>query len=156
MSTPRFRLERNSLKRLVLIDEDGFRFEDVEPIRAFPLSDPKHAISICDERGREVVYVESLDDLDAQTRAVVEEELAKREFVPVIQRILNMPGESEPSTWQVETDRGVTTFEVESEDFIHRRDPHQMSIVDTKGIRYLVPDTRKLDAHSRRVLDRFL
>ena len=67
-----------------------------------------------------------------------------------------MPPRTEPSLWHVETDRGVTSFEVECEDSIYRREPRQVSIVDMRGIRYLIPDSRALDARSRRVLDRFL
>jgi hypothetical protein len=151
-----FTLERDSRGHLVLIDEQGERYPDAAPVRAFPLSDPLHAISICDKDGREIVYIESLNDLEPATRAVIEEELATREFVPVILKILSTPPRTEPTLWQVETDRGVTSFEVESEDSIYRRDPRQVSIVDVRGIRYLIPDTRKLDKQSQRVLERFL
>jgi hypothetical protein len=151
-----FRLERDSRGHLVLIDAQGQRYPDAAPVRAFPLSDPLHAISICDQNGREIVYIDSLDELEPATRAVVEESLAKREFVPVILKILTTPPRTEPSLWQVETDRGVTSFEVESEDSIYRREPRQVSIVDVRGIRYLIPDTRKLDQKSQRVLERFL
>jgi hypothetical protein len=151
-----FTLERDERRHLVLTDEKGQRFADIEPVRAFPLSDPRHAISICDSQGREILFIDSLDDVDEQTRSILEAELGQREFVPVIRRVLNTPAQTEPATWQVETDRGVTTFELESEDSVHRRDPHRVSIVDSRGIRYEIPDTRKLDFHSRRVLDRFL
>jgi hypothetical protein len=151
-----FTLERDSRGHLVLIDEQGQRYPDATPIRAFPLSDPSHAISICDKDGREVVYVDSLDELESATRSMIEEALAKREFVPVILRILSTPPRTEPALWEVETDRGVTSFEVESEDSIYRREPRQVSIVDMRGIRYLIPDTRKLDQRSQRVLERFL
>jgi hypothetical protein len=74
----------------------------------------------------------------------------------VILKILATPPRTEPSLWHVETDRGVTSFEVESEDSIYRREPRQVSIVDVRGIRYLIPDTKKLDQKSQRVLERFL
>lgn len=151
-----FTLERDNKQHLVLIDASGERYPDAAPVRAFPLSDPLHAISICDENGREIVYIDSLDALEPATRAIVEEALGQREFVPVILRIIGTPPRTEPTLWHVETDRGITSFEVESEDSIYRREPRQVSIVDVRGIRYLIPDTRKLDAHSRRVLDRFL
>jgi len=151
-----FRLERDSRGHLVLIDAQGQRYPDAAPVRAFPLSDPLHAISICDQNGKEIVYIDSLDELEPATRAIVEESLAKREFVPVILKILTMPPRTEPALWQVETDRGVTSFEVESEDSIYRREPRQVSIVDVRGIRYLIPDTKKLDQKSQRVLERFL
>jgi hypothetical protein len=151
-----FTLERDNRGHLVLIDAQGQRYPDAAPVRAFPLSDPLHAISICDQNGREIVYIDSLDELEPATRAIVEESLAKREFVPVILKILTTPPRTEPALWQVETDRGVTSFEVESEDSIYRREPRQVSIVDVRGIRYLIPDTRKLDQKSQRVLERFL
>lgn len=151
-----FTLERDTRGHLVLIDEQGERYPDAAPVRAFPLSDPLHAISICDKDGREIVYLDSLDDLEPATRSIIEAALGQREFVPVILRILTTPPRTEPALWQVETDRGVTSFEVESEDSIYRRDPRQVSIVDVRGIRYLIPDTRKLDQKSQRVLERFL
>lgn len=151
-----FSLRLDEWRRLVLTDKAGQEFVDVAPLRAFPLSDPTRSISICGAEGRELVYLDSLDELDAEQRALVEGELAQREFVPVISRILNIPAMTEPSSWRVETDRGVTTFEVESEDSVHRRAPRQVSIVDVRGIRYIIPDTRKLDANSRGVLERFL
>ena len=152
----KFQLERNLRGRLVLISDAGERVEGVEPVRAFPLTDPRHAISLCDEAGREIWFIDDLEELDRETRALVEEQLATREFIPVIQRIIGHPPQSEPSTWNVETDRGLTSFDVESEDSIHRSEPRQVSIIDTRGIRYVIPDTKKLDSHSRRVLERFL
>jgi hypothetical protein len=151
-----FTLERDVRGHLVLIDEQGERHPDAAPVRAFPLSDPLHAISICDKDGRELVYLDSLNDLEPATRSIIEESLAKREFVPVILKILSTPPRTEPALWEVETDRGVTSFEVESEDSIYRREPRQVSIVDVRGIRYLIPDTRRLDQRSQRVLERFL
>jgi hypothetical protein len=151
-----FTLERDAFGHLIFTGEDGARVADVDPVRAFPLSDPRRHISICDSLGREICAIESLDDLDPALRAMLEAELAHREFIPVIQRILGTPAKTEPATWTVETDRGVTSFELESEDNVHRRDAHAVSIVDARGIRYEIPDTRKLDHHSRRVLDRFL
>jgi hypothetical protein len=151
-----FTLERDNRGHLVLIDAQGERYPDAAPVRAFPLSDPLHAISICDQNGKEIVYIDSLDELDPATRSIVEESMAKREFVPVILKILTMPPRTEPAVWHVETDRGVTSFEVESEDSIYRREPRQVSIVDVRGIRYLIPDTKKLDQKSQRVLERFL
>lgn len=151
-----FTLEHDSRGHLVLIDEQGQRYPDAAPIRAFPLSDPLHAISICDKDGREIVYIDSLNDLEPAARSIIEGALAKREFVPVILKILSTPPRTEPALWEVETDRGITSFEVESEDSIYRREPRQVSIVDVRGIRYLIPDTKKLDQRSRRVLERFL
>ena len=43
-----------------------------------------------------------------------------------------------------------------SEDDIRRLGPHKVLVIDTQGIRYLIADTRQLDAASRRRLERYL
>ncbi len=151
-----FTFERDAWQRLVMILPDGNRHPAVEPVRAFPISDPARSISICDSEGREVLYLESLDAVSAENRAIIEQELAQREFVPRITRIINHPTDAEPAEWKVDTDRGITSFHVDNTDAVRRQEPHQISIVDSLGIRYLIPDTTKLDPASRSVLDRFL
>ena len=55
----------------------------------------------------------------------------------------------------METDRGPSTFQLNSEDDVRRIEPDQASIVDSHGVRYLIRDVRRLDATSRRILDHF-
>lgn len=152
----KFTLARDAWDQLVLIDEADRRYSPVEAVRAFPISDAEHSISICDNEGRELVFLPSLDDLPAETREILEVELARREFVPVIRRILNDPPDTEPTEWKVETDRGITVFQLDSDSDVHRIDAVQVTIVDSHGIRYLIPNPAALDARSRRILDRFL
>jgi hypothetical protein len=151
-----FTIERDGSDRLVLVDSSGRRHIGVEAVRAFPISDPQHAISICDSKGREILYIPSLDTLPTSIRETLELELSQREFVPIIRRILNCPPDTEPTEWKVETDRGVTVFQLESETDVHRNEGGRVTLVDSHGIRYLIPDPKQLDAHSRRILDRFL
>lgn len=151
-----FSLTRDEWERLVLTLDDGTQHSGVQVVRAFPLSDPERSISVLDAAGKELLYFDSLSDLPDSCQAVVREELTRREFLPVITRVLNDPPDSEPTEWVVETDRGRTTFVLESEDDVHRNDRNQVTIVDSNGIRYLIPDPRRLDRASRRVLDRFL
>lgn len=80
----KFTLSKDSFERLVLTDALGRRSEGVEVVRAFPLSDPSRAISIIDAEGRELVYLNSLDDVEPGLRAQLGEELGQREFMPVI------------------------------------------------------------------------
>ena len=127
----------------------------VDVVRAFPVSDPHSAITIVSGEAKEIEHFSSIDELPGALRESVERELSLREFVPVIRRILNRPPDKEPAEWKVETDRGVTTFSVESDSDVHCNGPHRVTIVDSHGIRYMIPDRRTLDPHSRRVLDRF-
>lgn len=151
-----YRLEHDSWGRLTLIGPDGNIHLDVTPVRAFPLTAPDRCISICDSVGHELLFIDSLDGIDPQFKSVIQAELAQREFVPVILRIRNTPSETEPSIWNVDTDRGTVTFEVEGEDSIHCRDGHSVAIVDSHGIRYAIHNWAKLDAHSRRAIEKFL
>lgn len=152
----RFSLERDDWGALVLVDELGLRHSPVEPVRGFPLSDPDRWISLCDAAGRELVVVEDLATLEPESRSILSEALARREFVPVICRILSMPVDSEPTEWNVETDRGVTTFQLNSADDVRRLAAHRVLVIDARGIRYLIEDTRLLDSLGQRVLERYL
>jgi hypothetical protein len=153
---PSFTLQRDPWGRLVLIDADGRRHVGVDPVRAFPISDPEHYISICDADGREIAFIEVLAEVAPDVRQILQDELAQREFVPVIDRIVRVSSDISPADWQVETDRGPTQFTLNSDDDVRRLGPHRALMIDTRGIRYLIPDTRALDAGSRHILDRYL
>ncbi|AGA29129.1 cyanophycin metabolism-associated DUF1854 family protein [Singulisphaera acidiphila] len=151
-----FGLSQDAWGRLVLIDADGKRHVGVEPVRAFPITDPGLWVSLCDPNGREILCIESLDDLSPSIRQILEGELALREFTPVIKRILRLSGEISPSDWDVETDRGATRFTLDTEDDVRRISAHRVLITDSQKLRYQVPDVRLLDLSSRRILERFL
>jgi uncharacterized protein DUF1854 len=153
--TQGFGLTYDPWERLVLIDAQGRRHVGVEPIRSFPLSDPSQWISLCDAEGREIVCLEDLTVLPPRVREVLEEELKRREFMPRIYRLVGVSGTA-PSEWQVETDRGATTFLLKSEEDIRRIGAERILIVDAFGCRYLVADIRALDSASRRMLERYL
>ena len=70
--------------------------------------------------------------------------------------ILHMNSATEPSQWEVRTDRGETRFVVRQDEDVRRLDNHRALVIDAHGIRYLIEDTRELDAHSRRLLERYL
>jgi hypothetical protein len=142
--------------RLVLLDEFGITHVGVEPVRAFPISDPGRWISLVDTEGQELLQVESLDDLTPTTRQILLDELSRREFLPVIQRIVKVTTETIPALWEVETDRGSTRFTLDGEENVRRLGHSRALIIDAQGIRYLIADTKALDAHSRRILERYL
>jgi hypothetical protein len=151
-----FDLKQDAWGRLVMMDSTNRQHIGVEPVRAFPLSDPEHGIALCDAEGHELMWIDDLADLPGPIQEVLLGELAKREFVPVIFRVLKVSALVEPCEWQVETDRGPTSFLLQSEDDIHRLDEHRALVTDAHGIRYLIQDTRTLDSTSRRLLERYL
>ncbi len=151
-----FDLQHDAWGRLVLVDAQGQRHEGVEPVRGFPISDPDHWISICDAEGRELESVKDLASLSPAVREFLERALARREFVPVIRRIVGVPADTEPTEWEVETDRGRTRFLLNSADDVRRLSSDRALVIDTQGLRYLIEDTRQLDSASRRILERYL
>lgn len=127
----------------------------VEPVRCFPLTHPEQHIALLDTEGREVLRINTLNELAEEPRKLLLAELAEREFSPEIQRILRA-GASAPCSFDVETDRGVTRFEIDSEDDFRRLPNGAVIITDTNGIRFRIPRVDRLDAKSRDVLRRFL
>ena len=153
---PTISLSRDPRGRLVLIDSEGVAHRGVTPARAFPLSDPRRRIALCDEAGRELAWVEDLDELPASARDLIAEEFSAREFLPVISRILHISNESAPSDWEVETDRGVARFTLDSEEDVRKLTKSRVLISDALGLRFEVRDVKALDPPSRRMLERFL
>jgi hypothetical protein len=150
-----FGLHFDAFDRLVLVNADGQRHVGVEPVRAFPLTDPDHWISICDAEGREVALIEDSSLLPDRVREPLEKELSRRVFLPHIERIVRVTG-TDPTQWEVQTDRGQTTFLVKSDDEIRRFGPHKAMLIDAHGTRYVIEDVRALDHASRRTLERYL
>lgn len=151
-----FQLTRNAAGRLVFTSADGQTHEGVVPVRAFPIAAPDECISLTSRDGHELVWLEKLDSLPDDIRALIIDELACREFTPEISRISQVSSFATPSTWQVETNRGDTELQLKAEDHIRRLSPSALLITDSHGVSFLIRDLEQLDAHSRKLLDRFL
>ena len=107
MHTPsQFTLQRNAHGRLELVLEGSTQPEEVTPVRAFPIAAPDEGLSLVGGDGHELLWVPRLAQLPAEARALVEEELAVREFVPVIEKIHGVSSFSVPSTLVLLSDRG--------------------------------------------------
>jgi hypothetical protein len=153
---PAFGLYHDEWGQLVLIDAEAVRHVGVTPVRVFPFSDPEHWLSITDASGRELVCIENPAELSPAVREVLQTDLLRREFVPIIRRIVHVSSILEPCEWLVETDRGRTAFVLKAEDDVRRLGPNQALILDSSGVRYLVANISALDAPSRRVLERYV
>jgi hypothetical protein len=151
-----FGLHHDAWGRLVLTDPAGRQHVGVCPVRAFPISDPRHGIALCDGDGRELLWIDDLDGLPAPLRELLEEDLSRRQLLPVIRRVVKIKRSVGPAEWEVDTDRGRTRFLLATEDDVRSLPGNRALIVDTHGIRYFIADTLALDAASRRLLERYL
>lgn len=149
-------LTRDALGRLVFTDEAGTLHVDVHAVRAFPITAPNAGISLMDQAGKELCWFTSVAAIPESDRALIEGELAAREFMPVIERIVRVSTYATPSIWQIQTDRGETRLRLNGEENIRRVAGNTLLISDANGVQYLVRDSARLDKQSRRLLDRFL
>lgn len=152
-----FLLERHPSGRLVYTGEDGATHHGVTPVRAFPVTAPDAGLSLVSAEGHELVWVDRLDALPERQRQLIEEELAHREFMPEILRVVAVSTFSTPSTWTVETDRGPTTLVLKVEEDIRRLPERgRLLITSGHGIVFSVRDMAALDRPSRKLMERFL
>jgi hypothetical protein len=153
---PTFDLERDAFGRLVLTDAEGERHEGVTPVRAFPLSAPNEGVSLVGSEGRELVWIDRLEALPAQISALLEQELAVRDFAPTLLKLHRVSSFGVPSTWTVSTDRGDTSFVLKAEEDIRRLEGGALLIASAHGVQFRIPDVKALDRASRKLLERFL
>jgi len=149
-------LSRNAFGKLVLCDAEGQSHENVVPVRAFPIAAPESGISLVSADGHELLWFEHMNEVPENMRALLQEELRNREFLPEIHRIKRVSTFASPSTWQVETNRGDATLLLKGEDDIRRIGDAGLMIADAHGVQFLIRNLKKLDKHSRKILDRFL
>ncbi len=150
------RLRRDSYGRLNFTDEGGAVHVGVVPVQAFPIDAPGEQISLLGADGHELVFIAELSELDVDARHLVQEEIAQREFIPVIRRLVSVTTFATPSSWQVQTDRGLNVLVLKGEEDIRRLKEGGLLITDSHGVTYRINDVRALDRGSRKLLDRFL
>ena len=143
----------DALGQVNVRDDHGNSFENVSPVRLFPLSRPHYWIALLDASGRELVCIDHPEKLGELNQGILENELTKREFVPILQRVVWVSGNSEPCEWRVETDRGPTSFILKDEGDVRRLGENGVIVVDSFGIRYFIPDRNTLDQYSCRVIE---
>ena len=152
-----FELHMNQAGGLVYSRRElGIVFEEVQAVRAFPVSAPGHGIALQDRNGKELEWISDLDSLAEPTRELLLEALKQREFMPEIRRLHSVSSLNTPSVWQVETDRGMTSLTLQGEEHLRRIGNHTLLISTAEGVWFLVRDMQALDAYSRKMLDRFL
>jgi hypothetical protein len=151
-----FKLHQDPFGKLVLTLADGNQHVGVVVVRAFPIATAEQSISILSSEGKELAWVDHLNDLAQPERELVLAALQGREFMPEILRLDGVNSFSTPSTWRVQTNRGHTEFVLKGEEDIRRLSPRTLIVADAHGVQFLIRDLPALDKHTRKLLDRFL
>jgi hypothetical protein len=150
-----------SAKLRVFLNESGnlcasiegrAEWERVSVRRAFPYSDPRRYVALYDGDD-EIGVIEDMDAVEPASRAVLEENLDRRYFIPVIERIIEIEEIRKFTRWHVQTDVGIRQFEVLNRRSFRRLPGGGMIIVDVDANRFRIPDRNALDERSRGLLD---
>jgi hypothetical protein len=150
------RLRRETSSDVTLERADGTTYRRVKATQPFPLSAETRLISLRDENDQEIGLLPDLRALDPASREVLEEELAKRYFLPQIEAIEDLKSNMGVMSWEVQTDRGPRHFEVRGRDDIRYLPGRRLLLRDVDGNRYEIPDYRALDARSLDLLEQFV
>lgn len=135
---------------LRVVVEDDCCAMRVEVFRAFPLSHPDEHIVLRDGSGREVGVLRHLNEVSADERQLLEEQLHRRYFLPQILAIRGVTERFGSSVWDVETDRGSRSVSMgQINEAISEITPGRYLLTDLEGNRYEVRDLSKLDSESR-------
>ena len=143
------------LTRLTI--ESDRSWAKVTVARAFPLSDPDHYLGFLDGGGKDIGLLVDPGPLDSESKQIVDEELEKRYFVPVVERVLSVKEEFGTVYWKVETDKGPKEIVVRNlRDNLQELSSTRVIIIDVDGNRFEIPDTNKLDGKSLGIIMRNL
>ena len=137
--------------------EEDRSWTRVSVARAFPMSDPDHYIGFLDGAGKDIGILFDPGLLDHESRRIVEEELEKRYFVPIVERVLTVRDEYGTIYWNVETDRGEKEIIVRHlRDNLQELSSTRVIITDVDGNRFEFPDVTMLDSKSQSLIMRNL
>ena len=125
--------------------------------RVFPLSSPDQFFSIQNAEDDEVVILKSLDGASEDARKLIEEELDRRYFSPVISKINHV--KSVPGMWSfdVETNRGPIVFYVRNwRESSYEVETNRWHITSVDGERFEIKDLDALDKRSQKLIEQLL
>jgi hypothetical protein len=150
------KLERNAKGEVVAwLRGAAEPVENVKVARCFPWSLGDEFISVRNSEGKEIVLLENLDGIDPQTRALIDQELSEKVFVPKIRRIIKYTAEFDVVSITADTDRGEVTFQIRNHDDVRMLSPKRALFRDVDGNIYEIEDFHALDAISRKHVERY-
>lgn len=129
------------------------KYVSLEARRLFPRSGSNKYIVLLDSEGEQIAVIRNLDNLDAASKAVVQKALDEYYFIPKITKFIKMSAKFKIWLWTVETDAGIIEFEIRNHlASIKPLYDGRVLIKDANDNSYEIPDYRKLDAKSRKML----
>lgn len=125
--------------------------------KAFPFTNPGSFLSVRDPEGKEIGIIRAVDEYPAEMICMIEEDLGRRYFSPLIQSITSVKEEFGYSYWDVVSDAGPCRFTVRGGhgSVVHVTDC-RLIVIDVDGNRFEIPDINQLDVKSLKKIELFL
>ncbi len=153
----KLRLTRSPVGAARLEIQDQVCYLRIIARRLTPLSTPERYISLAADEDTEIGIIVNPAQLDPQSLTILQEELDKRYFTPIIQKIYRVKEQFGIHEWEVKTARGRVKFSVRGlNQNVKQVPPARLFVTDVRGNRYDIPDYRKLDIQSFQKIQRYL
>jgi uncharacterized protein DUF1854 len=143
-------LNSNEAGQLLLRSQRGSI--PVRPVACFPWSDPNNYISLRNEAGMEVGFIDSTAELDDSSRTALETTLRQTRFVFEVTAIEKVEDEFELRTWLVTTHQGPRSFQTKLDDWPRTLENGGIIIRDLSGDLYHIEDPTALDSASQKLI----
>jgi hypothetical protein len=151
-------LERSDLYLVRLIKKDGTVVENLEPRKLFPFTNGEMYITLLDKDEREVGFVRKLDEIDDESRNVLEACFKEYYMIPKILRLIDCEDKFGALKWTVDTDRGIIKFTIRNRhsDIKKLYGTNRVIVRDSNDNRYEISDVTALDSRSNSLLFSYL
>ncbi|HYF49797.1 MAG TPA: DUF1854 domain-containing protein [Planctomycetota bacterium] len=124
----------------------------VRVCRCFPWSQPGQFISLRDEKENEVALIRDLNELDEDSRRVLEGALAEAGFMLEIERIESAEEIYEVRHWKVHTRQGYRTFQTKLDEWPREVPGGGYLLKDIAGDLFHIPSPETMDEKSQGIL----
>lgn len=133
------------------------KYDRVTLLRAFPFSYVDSFVSVRDKEEKEIGIIRDINDFPEETIQLFKEEMDRRYFLPMIEKIHAITEEFGYSYWHVATNVGEKNFicRRDSSSFVSMKGK-MILVVDVDGNRYEISDYTKLDGKSYRLIELML
>ncbi len=144
------RIERTATGALRVVTARGPML--ARAVRCFPWSEPSRHISIRDNEGTELLYVDDPQRLDEASRRALEVALTAAGFVIDVTGVESVVEDFEMRCFKVRTPHGPRSLQTALDAWPRIAPNGEVLLEDIAGDIYRIPPVEKLDRRSRRLL----
>jgi len=128
----------------------------VHVTNCFPWSAPGTYLSLRDDDGHEVALIPSMDDIDTDSREILQQALRDAAFAFDVTAVTLVKKEFEIRFWDVNCAEGRRVFQTHVDDWPRQLPPNGLLITDVAGDVYRIADWTALDKQSQKQLAMFV